>query len=96
MKFFIKPLAVAATLGMISAPALAAEKVNIGVPSWTGAQAIAHLLKVVVETRIGGQAGLVPGNNATIFQAMDQGKGEIDVHPDVWLPQPGKFYQEIC
>ena len=91
MKFFIKPLAVAATLGMISAPALAAEKVNIGVPSWTGAQAIAHLLKVVVETRIGGQAGLVPGNNATIFQAMDQGKGEIDVHPDVWLPNQESF-----
>jgi glycine betaine/proline transport system substrate-binding protein len=68
-----------------------AEKVNIGVPSWTGAQAIAHLLKEVVESRIGGEAGLVPGNNATIFQAMDQGKGDIDVHPDVWLPNQESF-----
>ena len=69
----------------------AAEKVNIGVPSWTGAQAIANLLAAVVEMRIGGEAELVPGNNATIFQAMDQGKGDIDVHPDVWLPNQESF-----
>jgi glycine betaine/proline transport system substrate-binding protein len=72
-------------------PALAAEKVNIGVPSWTGAQAIAHLLQAVVVERIGGEAELVPGNNSTIFQAMDQGKGDIDVHPDVWLPNQESF-----
>ncbi|MEM8539101.1 MAG: glycine betaine ABC transporter substrate-binding protein, partial [Pseudomonadota bacterium] len=76
---------------MLAAPAMAAEKVAIGVPSWTGAQAIAHLLKEVVESRIGGTATLVPGNNATIFQAMDQGKGDIDVHPDVWLPNQESF-----
>jgi glycine betaine/proline transport system substrate-binding protein len=69
-----------------SAPAFAVEAVKIGVPTWTGAQAIAHLLGAVVEMRIGGKVEMVPGNNATIFQAMDQGKGDIDVHPDVWLP----------
>ena len=41
--------------------------------------------------RIGGEAGLVPGNNATIFQAMGQGEGDIDVHPDVWLPNQESF-----
>ena len=80
---------IALALGAV--PASSAEKVAIGVPSWTGAQAIANLLKVVVEERIGGQAELVPGNNATIFQAMDQGKGDIDVHPDVWLPNQESF-----
>lgn len=84
-------VSIAAVLGLTSGVAMAAEQVNIGVPSWTGAQAIANLLKVVVETRIGGKAGLVPGNNATIFQAMDQGKGDIDVHPDVWLPNQESF-----
>ena len=84
-------VAAAAAAALIAAPAAANEKVNIGVPSWTGAQAIAHLLKAVVEMRIGGEAGLVPGNNATIFQAMDQGKGDIDVHPDVWLPNQESF-----
>ena len=91
MKHTLRSLTAAATLALMSSTTLAAEKVNIGVPSWTGAQAIAHLLKAVVETRIGGEAGLVPGNNATIFQAMDQGKGDIDVHPDVWLPNQEAF-----
>ncbi len=69
----------------------AAESVNIGAPPWTGAQAIAHLIAEIVETRIGGEANLVPGSNASIFQAMDQGKGDIDVHPDVWLPNQENF-----
>ena len=84
-------ITLATSLSLACSAAYSAEKVNIGVPSWTGAQAIAHLLKTVVETRIGGEAGLVPGNNATIFQAMDQGKGDIDVHPDVWLPNQESF-----
>ena len=74
-----------------SAPAFAVEAVKIGVPTWTGAQAIAHLLGAVVEMRIGGKVEMVPGNNVTIFQAMDQGKGDIDVHPDVWLPNQESF-----
>ncbi|MEM6578396.1 MAG: glycine betaine ABC transporter substrate-binding protein [Pseudomonadota bacterium] len=80
----------AAVIGLISAPAFA-EEVKIGVPSWTGAQAIAHVLGEVVTSRIGGTVEYVPGNNATIFQAMDQGKGDIDVHPDVWLPNQESF-----
>ena len=91
MRKTLGSIAFAAAIGIVASPVFAAEKVNIGVPSWTGAQAIAHLLKVVVETRIGGEAGLVPGNNATIFQAMHQSKGDIDVHPDVWLPNQESF-----
>jgi len=91
MKSIVRPLILAVSVSLFSVPALAAEKVSIGVPSWTGAQAIANLLAAVVEMRIGGEAELVPGNNATIFQAMDQGKGDIDVHPDVWLPNQESF-----
>ena len=91
MTFKIKSLAFAAAVSLCATPALAAEQVKIGVPSWTGAQAIAYLLAEVVESRIGGEAEMVPGNNATIFQAMDQGKGDIDVHPDVWLPNQESF-----
>ncbi len=91
MKRALTSATLAAAINLAAGPALAAEQVAIGVPSWTGAQAIANLLKAVVETRIGGEATLVPGNNATIFQAMDQGKGDIDVHPDVWLPNQESF-----
>ena len=85
MKKSVISLALGVVIGLSSTVALSAEKVNIGAPSWTGAQAIAALLQAVVVERIGGEANLVPGNNATIFQGMHQGKGDIDVHPDVWL-----------
>lgn len=91
MRKSILGLVGASMIALLASPAIAAEKVAIGVPSWTGAQAIAHLLAAVVEMRIGGKAEMVPGNNATIFQAMDQGKGDIDVHPDVWLPNQESF-----
>jgi glycine betaine/proline transport system substrate-binding protein len=91
MKSFILKSIVATGIFVGASSAAMAEQVNIGAPAWTGAQAIAHLIKEVVESRMGGQATLVPGNNATIFQAMDQGKGDIDVHPDVWLPNQQAF-----
>ncbi|MEM8730700.1 MAG: glycine betaine ABC transporter substrate-binding protein [Pseudomonadota bacterium] len=91
MTFTKSSLSLAAAVSFLAMPAFAAEEVKIGVPSWTGAQAIAHVLGEVVATRIGGTVEYVPGNNATIFQAMDQGKGDIDVHPDVWLPNQESF-----
>lgn len=91
MKKLLAAVLCTGTMTLTVSSAFAAEKVNIGAPAWTGAQAIAHLIQEVVVTRIGGQASLVPGNNANIFQAMDQGKGDIDVHPDVWLPNQESF-----
>ncbi|MEP0644848.1 glycine betaine ABC transporter substrate-binding protein, partial [Parasphingorhabdus sp.] len=91
MKINMKSFVLASAVSVLAVPAFAAEEVKIGVPSWTGAQAIAHVLGNIVETRIGGTVEFVPGNNATIFQAMDQGKGDIDVHPDVWLPNQESF-----
>ncbi|MDE0345679.1 MAG: glycine/betaine ABC transporter substrate-binding protein [Boseongicola sp.] len=87
----LKTFGLAAVVSIGALPALAAEEVKIGLPSWTGAQAIGHLLGEIVTSRIGGKVEYVPGNNATIFQAMDQGKGDIDVHPDVWLPNQESF-----
>ena len=91
MNTTLKTFGLAAVVSIGALPALAAEEVKIGLPSWTGAQAIGHLLGEVVTSRIGGKVEYVPGNNATIFQAMDQGKGDIDVHPDVWLPNQESF-----
>lgn len=83
--------ACASAIALLGGNASAAEKINIGAPSWTGAQAIAHLVQEIVVSRIGGEANLVPGNNAAIFQAMDAGNGDIDMHPDVWLPNQKSF-----
>ena len=87
--------ALSASLIAFTAPmALAAEKVNVAAPNWSSATAIAHLIKVLVDEKVGGQATLVPGTNATIYQGMDRGKGDIDVHPDVWLPNQKNFTDE--
>ncbi len=94
MKRSIVRIIPAICLALSSSASMAGESVNIGAPSWTGAQAIAALLQAVIVERIGGEADLVPGTNATIFQAMDQGKGDIDVHPDVWLPNQQSFTQK--
>ncbi len=91
MKKILKSAIIGSLMALTASTAFAAEKVAIGVPSWTGAQAIANLIAVVVTDRIGGKVEMVPGNNAAIFQAMDQGKGDIDVHPDVWLPNQESF-----
>lgn len=91
MKTKLNTLGVAVAVSFFALPAFAAEEVKIGLPSWTGAQAIGHVLGEIVTSRIGGKVEYVPGDNATIFQAMDQGKGDIDVHPDVWLPNQQSF-----
>ena len=72
----------------------AQELVRIAEPNWASGRAIAGLIKVVIEDKLGGSAELVPGTNAVIFKAMDRGKGEIDVHPDVWLPNQENFTGE--
>ena len=72
-----------------------AEKVKIGDPGWTGATAIANLLAAVVIDKMGGEAELVPGNNTAIYGAIDRSKGEIEVHPDIWLPNQEAYTNDL-
>ena len=90
-KTVISALAFAAALSASHVTAKAEDKVMIGEPSWPGAKIIANVIKVVINDKIGGQAELVPGANAAIYAGMDKGKGDIDVHPDVWLPNQQSF-----
>ncbi|MEP3120948.1 MAG: glycine betaine ABC transporter substrate-binding protein [Nisaea sp.] len=69
----------------------AQEKVMIGEPSWPGAKIMATIIGQVIESRLGGEVGYAPGANAIIFEAMNGGRGDIDVHPDVWLPNQASF-----
>lgn len=74
--------------------ALAQEKVMVGEPSWPGAKIMSRVIGQVIESRLGGETGYAPGANAVIFAAMDGGRGDIDVHPDVWLPNQSSFTDE--
>ncbi|WP_424930827.1 glycine betaine ABC transporter substrate-binding protein [Amaricoccus macauensis] len=87
------------TIGTIAAlsfgsGALAQETVMVGEPSWPGAKVMSRIIGQVIETRLGSEAGYAPGANAVIFASMDGGRGDIDVHPDVWLPNHQSFIEE--
>ncbi len=85
-------LTLSATLAAVAVGGASAQDVvKVAEPNWASGRAMAALVKVVIEDKLGGQAELVPGTNAVIFKAMDRGKGEIDVHPDVWMPNQSNF-----
>lgn len=86
-------LKVATLVAMTALPTgvMAQAKVTVGEPSWPGAKIMANLIGQVIEKRLGGEVGYAPGANAVIFEAMDGGRGDIDVHPDVWLPNQSSF-----
>jgi glycine betaine/proline transport system substrate-binding protein len=91
----INKTAIAAVIALSASMASYAEKVNIGDPGWTGATAIANLLSAVVTDKMGGEVELVPGNNTAIYGAIDRSKGEIEVHPDIWLPNQQAYTNEL-
>lgn len=90
----MKHLAFATAIAALGTGAMAQEKVMVGEPSWPGAKIMSRIIGQVIETRLGGEAGYAPGANAVIFAAMDGGRGDIDVHPDVWLPNQASFTDE--
>lgn len=87
-------LAASLALTLGATGAMAQEKVMVGEPSWPGAKIMSRVIGQIIETRLGGEAGYAPGANAVIFAAMDGGRGDIDVHPDVWLPNQSSFTDE--
>ena len=90
-----RTLAISTALTLTTAVgAFAQELVRVAEPNWASGRAMAALIQVIIEDELGGQVELVPGTNAVIFAGMDRGRGEIDVHPDVWLPNQSNFTDE--
>ena len=73
--------------------AQAQDKVAIGVPNWPSVKVTANVIKIIAEDNLGLEVELVPGTNPVIFEAMDRGKGDIDVHPEVWMPNQANLAQ---
>ncbi|MEX0349249.1 MAG: glycine betaine ABC transporter substrate-binding protein [Paracoccaceae bacterium] len=89
-----KTLTATLALAIVATGAMAQDKVMVGEPSWPGAKIMSRVIGQVIENRLGGEVGYAPGANAVIFAAMDGGRGDIDVHPDVWLPNQSSFTDE--
>lgn len=80
-------------LGMALAIAAArASDVVIGIPSWSSADATAHVLKEVLASRLGLNVAVKKGTNEEIFAGMDE--GTIHVHPETWLPNHKALHDE--
>ena len=76
-----------AVVCLVSSTAVhAAETVIIGQLNWAYAKVMTNVMKFVVEDNLGLKVDFVPGTHPVFFKAMDQGRGEVDVHPEVWLP----------
>ena len=80
--------ALAATLLLVSG-AQAADIV-IGSPNWVSVNGTAHILKIVLEDNLGLEVEIQNGSNPVVFEAMD--KGNMHVHPEVWLPNQANLY----
>lgn len=78
----------------LSAPVSANDVVKIGAPSWDSAKWIAAIIKVIIEDKLNGKAEVVASNNGDIFNGMAAGKGDFDLHPDVWLPNQSHRVKE--
>ncbi len=66
--------------------------------NWTGAKAIAHVLKAVIEGPLGSEAKIVKGlsDQAIVSAGMDKGDGSADVWTDMWMPnQSGPWNKYI-
>ena len=79
---------------MFTSSVTMAERVAIGEFKYANYQAIMHLIKALVEDRLGGEVDIVPANNSLMYEGMDRGKGEIDVHADVWIPNQRDFMEK--
>ena len=92
----IKTTLVAGLISSLVSFSSFAEKVKIGDPGWTGATAIANLLACsCYQIKWVAKQRLVPGNNTAIYGAIDRSKGEIEVHPDIWLPNQQAYTNDL-
>lgn len=89
MKFYkTLTLATAITLVGMSNSYAADAKVTISDLTWTGAKAIGHVIKAVIEGPLGSEAEIVKGlsDGSIIAAGMDKGDGSADVYTDLWMP----------
>ncbi|MEM8854249.1 MAG: glycine betaine ABC transporter substrate-binding protein, partial [Pseudomonadota bacterium] len=91
----LKAAAVGAVVaGTMTTGAFAASDLVVGVPHWPSAQVTAHILKQTVEREFDTNVRLRPMGTQEIFDAVD--RGEVDVHPEVWLPNSEELVKKYA
>ena len=63
----------------------------IAMPNWSSGQATANILKVAIEKEFGLEADAIEMGTLIAFAGLDS--GEVDIHPEVWLPNLDSLVQ---
>jgi len=87
----LRCLAAGALSAVLSMPAWSATIV-IGEPDWPSARVTARIIAEVLEEHYGVDVRLRPIGTIELISAID--RGEIDVHPEVWLPNGEEIVRE--
>lgn len=81
-----------------AAPAARAQDptVRIGDLTWTGAKAIAYVIKAVIDGPLDSEAEIVEGmsDGSVIAAGMDKGDGSVDVYSDLWMPNRAAIWDK--
>ncbi|WP_236042326.1 glycine betaine ABC transporter substrate-binding protein [Roseibium aggregatum] len=85
--------AIGLTIASFSCPAHAADVV-IGVPAWPSAQVTAHIIADTLKDRLGIETELRERGTLTILSEV--GRGNIQVHPEVWLPNLTDLVEKLA
>ncbi len=93
----MKVLMTGAAIAALSTAATAQEKVAISDLNWTGAKAIAHVIKAVIEGPLNSEAEIIDGlsDQAIISAGMDKGDGSADVYTDMWMPNQQAIWDKF-
>ncbi|MXN67183.1 amino acid-binding protein [Stappia sp. GBMRC 2046] len=70
-----------------------ADKLVIGVPAWPSAQVTANIIAMSVKDRLGVETDLQERGTLTILGEI--GSGDIDVHPEIWLPNLSQMVERM-
>ena len=93
-KKYLQQTVAAVALMLVSVAGFSAEKVTLNDNPYPSFQAIKNLLIVLFEERLGLEVETKPSDNAVTYASMHEGKGDIDVQVDAWMPNQKDFYQK--
>ncbi len=80
------PLAMVGAIGALGNAAFAAD-VSMPDPNYATATAVMNVIKTAAEQELGLEVSTVTTTAVpVIWEALDRNKGEVDIWPDVWLP----------
>ena len=68
------------------------ETIALGQRDWDGSRAITHVLKAIIETRLGYRTRIVESDDASMLAEMHQGNGRVDVLTDLWMPNQADLW----